>query len=206
VTFLREAQTGSSPLARGLRPDPVDAGHGRRIIPARAGFTLDGGVGVGGVGDHPRSRGVYPALMSRCATARGSSPLARGLLRRKALVVGAQGIIPARAGFTRGRETQEGGARDHPRSRGVYRNPLAEPVLRGGSSPLARGLRKETAGRLTAWRIIPARAGFTGGSGRRGKVSPDHPRSRGVYGLRDDLRAAAAGSSPLARGLLRDLR
>ena len=31
---------GSSPLARGLREQPCIHGHGRRIIPARAGFTV----------------------------------------------------------------------------------------------------------------------------------------------------------------------
>ena len=50
-------------------------------------------------------------------------------------------------------------------------------------------------------RIIPARAGFTHCHEECRGGPQDHPRSRGVYGLRDDLRAAAAGSSPLARGL-----
>ena len=50
-----------------------------------------------------------------------------------------------------------------------------------GSSPLARGLRRDrrsSGGRLG---IIPARAGFTpaGVGGRDG--GGDHPRSRGVY-------------------------
>ena len=52
--------TGSSPLARGLRHPKHSQFTYRRIIPARAGFTwwlLPGGWGVG---DHPRSRGVYP--------------------------------------------------------------------------------------------------------------------------------------------------
>ena len=52
---------GSSPLARGLlEPRPVDLG-GARIIPARAGFTVERGMSVALLRDHPRSRGVYSA-------------------------------------------------------------------------------------------------------------------------------------------------
>mgnify|MGYP001673488441 CR=1 FL=1 len=51
----------------------------------------------------------------------GSSPLARGL----PLLVHTPGlasrIIPARAGFTVSRSPRAVPARDHPRSRGVYR-------------------------------------------------------------------------------------
>ena len=50
----------------------------------------------------------------------GSSPLARGLhVERQAGTVGL-GIIPARAGFTEGREPESRPESDHPRSRGVY--------------------------------------------------------------------------------------
>ena len=52
---------GSSPLARGLLNGITDKYLLTRIIPARAGFTpADRGPG-GRLGDHPRSRGVYPA-------------------------------------------------------------------------------------------------------------------------------------------------
>ena len=50
--------------------------------------------------DHPRSRGVYRAIRSSRAMVRGSSPLARGLLRRRLLGRPPDRIIPARAGFT----------------------------------------------------------------------------------------------------------
>ena len=51
------------------------------------------------------------------------------------------------------------------------------------------------------YRIIPARAGFTGRPPCSGDTPQDHPRSRGVY--RPHCRAACGGrgSSPLARGL-----
>ena len=71
----------------------------------------------------------------------------------------------------------------------------------GGSSPLARGLRPEEGGVRPRRRIIPTRAGFTGSLLRRALASRDHPRSRGVYANIDVEALAAAGSSPLARGL-----
>ena len=71
------------------------------IIPARAGFTDLTAGEPASPEDHPRSRGVYPALMSRCATARGSSSLARGLLTGESGTLVMTRIIPARAGFTK---------------------------------------------------------------------------------------------------------
>ena len=52
------------------------------------------------------------------------------------------------------------------------------------------------------YRIIPARAGFTGGGGDEVKHSWDHPRSRGVYLAEFESIKTVVGSSPLARGLL----
>ena len=72
-----------------------------------------------------------------------------------------------------------------------------------GSSPLARGLRPLAQEVRSADRIIPARAGFTPPSRRRGRLSSDHPRSRGVYPARHRRRSRILGSSPLARGLRR---
>ena len=52
-------------------------------------------------------------------------------------------------------------------------------------------------------RIIPARAGFTSVTLTGGTSRPDHPRSRGVYTLHQDMADLGGGSSPLARGLPR---
>ena len=93
-------RVGSSPLARGLLLIPVDLNDGRRIIPARAGFTSMNPIQAVGAGDHPRSRGVYAAVESAFAVASGSSPLARGLRSGASAQDGGHGIIPARAGFT----------------------------------------------------------------------------------------------------------
>ena len=111
----------------------------------------------------------------------GSSPLARGL----------------RVSRQRARTSRP----DHPRSRGVYvpNRPAAGAVV--GSSPLARGLPYDQLRRLTAVRIIPARAGFTIVVVVGEFVAKDHPRSRGVYDGSRRVATFAHGSSPLARGL-----
>ena len=112
---------GSSPLARGLRKYEIPFGRFRRIIPARAGFTRHRPDAACGVGDHPRSRGVYASMRFRLGGSAGSSPLARGLLKLKPAVLRPHGIIPARAGFTATVLSCPATAPDHPRSRGVYR-------------------------------------------------------------------------------------
>ena len=133
----------------------------------------------------------------------GSSPLARGLRGHVRGRDGRPGIIPARAGFTEGDLRHGEAGQDHPRSRGVYWVCRRSCCGSGGSSPLARGLPLSVAVRERLYRIIPARAGFTGRVASGLRPSADHPRSRGVYSVALDPSAACGGSSPLARGLPR---
>ena len=192
---------GSSPLARGLpwrtSPPPLPDW----IIPARAGFTGHRHAGPLARPDHPRSRGVYPSWPPPARVRVGSSPLARGL---PTVDWGAEeiiGIIPARAGFTLGPGGRHRSRGDHPRSRGVY--PMGRGVRNParGSSPLARGLPGEDVPVVELTGIIPARAGFTPTASHGDSHRWDHPRSRGVYAVRDTGRQNDVGSSPLARGL-----
>ena len=132
------------------------------------------------------------------------------------------GIIPARAGFTHARPTRPPGARDHPRSRGVftsttrldgsrardhprsrgvYSPDYAASIFISGSSPLARGLLALDLAGVDELRIIPTRAGFTRGHQGWAIRSSDHPRSRGVYSSSGCQSQSFRGSSPLARGL-----
>ena len=177
-----DATRGSSPLARGLRGDPVVFGGGAGIIPARAGFTIGLRAGARGCRDHPRSRGVYSMACRTAARSIGSSPLARGLHPLDSPSPGEYRIIPARAGFTIPARRPRKSAWDHPRSRGVYPRSARSPVARSGSSPLARGLLALLYRYKPSPGIIPARAGFT------------------LSILSTHLHP---GSSPLARGLLR---
>ena len=132
--------------------------------------------------DHPRSRGVYVVCTEGNVYRIGSSPLARGLPRWRALSDNERRIIPARAGFT---ESVRGAVQ------GV-----------AGSSPLARGLLVRIVGGVGVCGIIPARAGFTSPVVHSYPLWRDHPRSRGVYLSGNGMDALSLGSSPLARGLL----
>mgnify|MGYP001019490568 CR=1 FL=1 len=195
------APYGSSPLARGLREPGRLLPQRRGIIPARAGFTSSHGGLLLGAWDHPRSRGVYGWGRYPSPPEGGSSPLARGLLRWRPEAQNERGIIPARAGFTAHRFLLSVDTSDHPRSRGVYFRALLDAILALGSSPLARGLRRHSAGDDGRGRIIPARAGFTAGRHPGRRRTGDHPRSRGVYADQYPEADGEDGSSPLARGL-----
>ena len=93
-------EAGSSPLARGLLPGSAQSRQGRRIIPARAGFTRGPPTPTRWAPDHPRSRGVYRRECFERRFAGGSSPLARGLHGEWRPDSRGARIIPARAGFT----------------------------------------------------------------------------------------------------------
>ena len=181
------AVIGSSPLARGLLHRIWGGAHLRRIIPARAGFTLPHAGREFGRGDHPRSRGVYPVAAHADESRRRGS-----------------GIIPARAGFTQRVCAPAWIPVDHPRSRGVYATTVCTASWMPGSSPLARGLRVVGVADQPDRGIIPARAGFTTACGSRSRWTRDHPRSRGVYQGEAGPGGAGRGSSPLARGLPAD--
>ena len=174
-------RAGSSPLARGLLGDDGRHVRRRRIIPARAGFTVEESLALSALSDHPRSRGVYQHPLPPASSHPGSSPLARGLRRLDRDGHYKERIIPARAGFTRAAVSGSWGRSDHPRSRGVYRSATALTARKAGSSPLARGLQTQTESRVRVRGIIPARAGFTE--------------------VRSWLDTEPLGSSPLARGL-----
>ena len=193
---------GSSPLARGLPADEAPTGARVGIIPARAGFTPQSYSGNQSGWDHPRSRGVYEFCERPSCEVSGSSPLARGLRALPGLRHPMGGIIPARAGFTGPSSTPSSSTRDHPRSRGVYKEDHRVVAVLDGSSPLARGLLHLVGDASRQNRIIPARAGFTSLRALACASASDHPRSRGVYPHRSLRHSSAPGSSPLARGLL----
>ena len=121
--WVTERREGSSPHARGLLRTGESGAHGRRIIPARAGFTAPRTRGTRRSTDHPRTRGVYGAEGGRLRRNPGSSPHARGLRVQGINVINRAGIIPARAGFTLRPRSPRSPTRDHPRTRGVYRAP-----------------------------------------------------------------------------------
>ena len=173
--------SGSSPHARGLPFPGLTGPRVPGIIPARAGFTSEGKPEDNADQDHPRTRGVYGVDDSQFLMRWGSSPHARGLPPTQA--------VPG------------SGRLDHPRTRGVYRVCLPMPGWMGGSSPHARGLQEAPGVPEPRWRIIPARAGLTHAGSTETSYCADHPRTRGVYGVRIISCTIGRGSSPHARGL-----
>ena len=131
----------------------------------------------------------------------GSSPHTRGLQAFSAIVEGQPGIIPAHAGFTMAKSLIRMIPRDHPRTRGVYFTQLTATDAVLGSSPHTRGLLGGRAAHAPARGIIPAHAGFTPRRTGPGCVSPDHPRTRGVYITGKKVMTLDEGSSPHTRGL-----
>ena len=149
---------------------------------------------------HPRSRGAdVPLTVSRMPFL-GSSPLARGGLRRACGTRRSGGLIPARAGRTGGGNCRHGLDGAHPRSRGADPSgqELVDLVL--GSSPLARGGPKNVPQPPRGAGLIPARAGRTLRGSPGCSPTGAHPRSRGADVFPSGELHGHLGSSPLARG------
>ena len=154
-----------------------------RLIPARAGNTRSGAFSSVSKSAHPRSRGEHKLTRKGDPAHIGSSPLARGTLSwwRRGILA-----LPA-----------------HPRSRGEHCYGVLDFAPLPGSSPLARGTPGFRSSIFSSFRLIPARAGNTSaGDGDPVPVTA-HPRSRGEHVEVPLCTTGQAGSSPLARGTLR---
>ena len=134
---------GSSPLARGTLGSQIHNERPMGLIPARAGNTARTSALPPSARAHPRSRGEHDGASGLSRSSTGSSPLARGTRIIGVHIVIQHGLIPARAGNTRGgsQTTTLNGA--HPRSRGEHASPRRPTAAAPGSSPLARGTRPE---------------------------------------------------------------
>ena len=93
--------SGSSPLARGTRQDPLCGGALRGLIPARAGNTKATQEESANNEAHPRSRGEHTRMFRLHDAGQGSSPLARGTPGYRHGGTSPIGLIPARAGNTK---------------------------------------------------------------------------------------------------------
>ncbi len=154
------------------------------------------------VGAHPRSRGEHRPPATEYRGPPGSSPLARGTLSFFCWLAAFPGLIPARAGNTRGGSARRRVFWAHPRSRGEHMAPTESTRAKWGSSPLARGTPSTIARVTGAGGLIPARAGNTLPYSPGCTVSWAHPRSRGEHKFAVGAVTSWAGSSPLARGTL----
>ena len=152
---------GSSPRARGARPNPGKVLVRTGIIPACAGSTPRAAPTRTVPGDHPRVRGEHPWTGGMGFDFRW--------------------IIPACAGSTGGALPGDRSQGDHPRVRGEHCIYVLNRQITKGSSPRARGARRNHHGDVSEDGIIPACAGSTAASRRVQFRHRDHPRVRGEH-------------------------
>ncbi len=202
VGNLTATTPGSSPRVRGI-PEKVPALAGAaRFIPACAGNTpLAESTGWRSA-VHPRVCGEYEVgvvlwvktvrFIPACAgnTTRGSSRAKRKTVHPRVcgeywtgafdLSVAAR-FIPACAGNTSTASSQSLPLPVHPRVCGEYRGFHCFSPTLTGSSPRVRGILGRWGGSPGGWRFIPACAGNTTRSTRKGVSRPVHPRVCGEY-------------------------
>ena len=150
-------------------------------------------------GSSPLTRGNDPTDLAVNFPS-GSSPLTRGKPPSRRNRLPTLGLIPAHAGKTTRKETNNADQQAHPRSRGENTSADVMSVTNSGSSPLTRGKLGLAVLSLGFGGLIPAHAGKTTTSVARQPPSRAHPRSRGENASRDAHSSEQTGSSPLTRG------
>ena len=138
----RACASGSSPLTRGKRNDPMDTFVRSGLIPAHAGKTVPVLLRHPPGAAHPRSRGENRSRGERRGGHAGSSPLTRGKPIARRATRRARGLIPAHAGKTKIQQALSDMGAAHPRSRGENGSAASIISVRSGSSPLTRGKRR----------------------------------------------------------------
>ncbi len=191
---------GSSPHARGAQDlntgKLVDTG----LIPACAGSTTGHALNVSRCAAHPRMRGEHACMDSSTSCMYGSSPHARGAQRGPTRVRPHDRLIPACAGSTARRSGPRPPRWAHPRMRGEHLMPILSAILLKGSSPHARGARRDRHWCAARVGLIPACAGSTSPRTPRTRWWRAHPRMRGEHVVMTILQGLVWGSSPHARG------
>ena len=170
------------------------------LIPARAGKTSTSSSSTAPQPAHPRACGENLRQCWRSVPAAGSSPRVRGKRSRPRRPRPRPGLIPARAGKTRGTPRRRPWPPAHPRACGENRGRGSPLGTRRGSSPRVRGKRSDALGQHRGDRLIPARAGKTRPSSDASSPSWAHPRACGENFTSPLTQSTALGSSPRVRG------
>ena len=152
---------GSPPLTRGILLAYAIFPGMYGITPAHAGNTGWVCVRANRVRDHPRSRGEYHLRLLSVILYLGSPPLTRGILIFALHSLYTIRITPAHAGNTFLLQVLRNIFRDHPRSRGEYKEKWKEQNTVLGSPPLTRGIPAEEYIQSLNGGITPAHAGNT---------------------------------------------
>ncbi len=133
-------------------------------------------------------------------SAAGSSPRGRGPQHQAAHRPVREGLIPARAGTTPTPSPTWSRWWAHPRAGGDHDVAAAKKELADGSSPRGRGPRAVRLGHVPLRRLIPARAGTTGGRRDGDGGAGAHPRAGGDHAGPPTRVWPFRGSSPRGRG------
>ena len=149
---------------------------------------------------HPRERGEHQWLDAASAWLDGSSPRARGTLSSSRQPRGVTRFIPASAGNTAVPAASNAPTSVHPRERGEHRPWRCRRSPWCGSSPRARGTRKNRVVARRGPRFIPASAGNTTRPRPAFCARSVHPRERGEHDVVRKMAPRDDGSSPRARG------
>ena len=178
MVFVSAAH-GIIPARAGSRPIYGYPKTPNGIIPARAGSSGRKNIRPFFFRDHPRACGEQFCAVVFADCWSGSSPRVRGAADLARLVVGIQGIIPARAGSSHDIERHGILCRDHPRACGEQ--PASPPTmaLLPGSSPRVRGAGAGLEQSRRHRGIIPARAGSRTCRASWSTGGRDHPRACG---------------------------
>ncbi len=191
---------GSSPHARGGRLAGGVPQADEGLIPACAGRAGGDRRSQPPGPAHPRMRGEGAAGCLRQYPVRGSSPHARGG-RHFWVPFGVMvRLIPACAGRAVTDRKAVMPSPAHPRMRGEGATPPTATLEAPGSSPHARGGRREAVPLPHAGGLIPACAGRATRPSSDERAPRAHPRMRGEGLPTSNDYVAAWGSSPHARG------
>ena len=193
-------QPGSSPLARGTRPQKGPSVEVSRFIPACAGNSQERYAEYRYKPVHPRLRGELRISTSGRERVSGSSPLARGTQNRCKHAFDDDRFIPACAGNSRAKRHDYFTSAVHPRLRGELKDENIRNTAQFGSSPLARGTPLRSLLGPVLERFIPACAGNSASANCSWTLDSVHPRLRGELKSVALSLARIPGSSPLARG------
>ena len=173
---------------------------GARLIPARAGKTVERVHACFERWAHPRACGENVRERDESRPVAGSSPRVRGKHQRSVRGHQRPGLIPARAGKTQARARTACTSSAHPRACGENMVRVARYADNLGSSPRVRGKRGPWAHVGVRGRLIPARAGKTKQSKTHYVGAWAHPRACGENPHAGDREREGAGSSPRVRG------
>ena len=191
---------GSSPRVRGKPGNTGSDTVGTGLIPACAGKTT--GVIPKAVASwaHPRVCGENDLYAYRVALDGGSSPRVRGKLYPIRMEGTNNGLIPACAGKTARKVSEETKSPAHPRVCGENACGCAPSMVPLGSSPRVRGKLQHAPGCFNLHGLIPACAGKTPPVDNPVENPGAHPRVCGENKPGMIHAGVTKGSSPRVRG------